>query len=808
MERYLCIHGHFYQPPRENPWIEAVETQDSAYPYHDWNERITAECYATNAASRLLDEKGRIRDIVNNYAKISFDIGPTLLSWLEDNAPDVYGSILEADAQSAEWRSGHGSAIAQGYNHMILPLANRRDKATQIEWGIRDFQRRFKRDPEGMWLPETAVDMETLGILAANGIKYTLLAQHQAARVIEPSTGMSHDVSGASIDPAKAYSCRLPSKKNLAIFFYDGPVSRAVAFEGLLKSGEIFANRLMEGFSAQRNFPQIMHIATDGESYGHHHRFGEMALSYALEHIERNGLARITNYGEFLELHPPKDEVEIMERTAWSCAHGLGRWSSDCGCSSGAHPKWSQGWRAPLRQSLDWLRDKSAKAFDKVGPKYFRDPWAARNDYIEVINDRSDKAMRSFISKHAHADISESDRTIALVCMELQRNTMLMYTSCGWFFDDLTGIETLQILNYAARAIQMHKRAFGENLEDEFLSLLEHAKSNIKNMGGREIFNKYVKPNMVTLQKVAAHFAISSMFDQYGQQTSIYCYDIEVKDYSKTQASGTLLVTGLCTVKSRITYSARQLCFALLHIGGHDFTCGVIACEDGDEYGDMSEGLVSTFEGGAFADVIRQMDKTFGSDNLYSLRDLFHDEQRTILQTITEETMKGIEETYEQMYTNNSILMSFLGEMMIPIPKAFRTATEYTLNRNLRRLLKVEADAEAVHRLIEEFEKWDAKMDALELEFTFRRTLEREMKSFLDKPDDLERLVNLTRLVGISLSLPFEFNLRYLQDIYFRLSKVKYREVSSLPGDDPRAWVESFRLLGQKLGFNLDRTLG
>lgn len=336
MERYLCIHAHFYQPPRENPWLEAIEVQDSAYPYHDWNERVTAECYAPNSASRILDEEGRIKDVVSNYARISFNFGPTLLSWLEEHSPGVYQAILEADQKSWDWRSGHGAAMAQCYNHLIMPLANSRDKKTQVLWGIKDFQHRFGRSPEGMWLPETAVDLESLNFLAESGIKFTILAPLQAKRFRKIGEDKWEEASG-KIDPARAYRCRLSSEREISIFFYDGPISRAVAFERLLEKGEDFASRLLSGFSESRDWPQLLHIATDGETYGHHHRFADMALAYALHYIESQKLSRFTNYGEYLEKVPPTHEVEIVESTSWSCSHGIERWRNNCGCNSGGH---------------------------------------------------------------------------------------------------------------------------------------------------------------------------------------------------------------------------------------------------------------------------------------------------------------------------------------------------------------------------------------------------------------------------------------------------------------------------------------
>jgi alpha-amylase/alpha-mannosidase (GH57 family) len=365
LDRYICIHGHFYQPPRENPWLESIEMQDSAYPYHDWNERITAECYEPNARSRILDGENRIIELLNNYAGISFDFGPTLLSWLEPNAPDVYRRILEADRESRRTYSGHGSAVAQPYNHMILPLARKRDKYTQIHWGIRDFEHRFGRSPEGMWLPETAVDRETLGIMAEAGIKFTILSPHQATRVRPLNARSWRDASGGRIDPSMPYLVRLQGKRNLAVFFYDGPISSSIAFQGLLNRGDEFAERLAGAFSEARTWPQIVNVATDGETYGHHHKLGDMALAYALRHIRRRNLGRLTNYSEFLERHPPFEEVKILEKSSWSCVHGVGRWSAACGCCTGSRSGWNQEWRAPLRAAFDWLRDTTAPLYER-----------------------------------------------------------------------------------------------------------------------------------------------------------------------------------------------------------------------------------------------------------------------------------------------------------------------------------------------------------------------------------------------------------------------------------------------------------
>ncbi len=403
MEKYVCIHGHFYQPPRENPWLEEVELQDSAKPYHDWNDRITAECYGPNAASRLLDEQRKIMDIVNNYSKMSFNFGPTLLSWLEDQRPDVYEHLLEADKESMKHFGGHGAAMAQCYNHMIMPLANRRDKVTQIKWGIRDFESRFGRKPEGMWLPETAVDSESLEIMAEHGIKFTILAPRQCSKIRKIGEEEWIDVSGERVDPRLPYLCRLGNGMEMTLFFYDGHISQDIAFKGLLKSGADLANRLLGTLDDKSEYDsQLVHVATDGETYGHHHYHGDMALAFAVNHIESNNLAKITIYAEFLEKHNAVYEAEIFENSSWSCVHGVERWQSNCGCCSGMNPNWHQKWRGPLRGAFDWLRDNVCQIYEDQMSKWTDDPWKCRDNYIDLILDRSDENIEKFIEENFH----------------------------------------------------------------------------------------------------------------------------------------------------------------------------------------------------------------------------------------------------------------------------------------------------------------------------------------------------------------------------------------------------------------------
>lgn len=493
MERYICIHGHFYQPPRESPWLETIEPQESAAPYHDWNERITAECYAPNAASPILDKDKRVVQTVNNYAKISFNFGPTLLSWVEEHRPEVYQAILEADRQSRTRFSGHGSAIAQIYNHMIMPLADRRDKTTQALWGIRDFERRFGRFPEGMWLPETAVDHETLEVLAELGIKFTILGPHQVRGVRGIGDGEWQDTSGGRIDPTRAYLCTLPSGRSINVFVYDGAISHDVSFGDLLHDGELFGKRLMGAMSAKRQWPQIVNIATDGETYGHHRRFADMALAYGCHFIESNGSVALTNYGEYLERHRPTHEVSIVENSSWSCAHGIERWRDDCGCHLGTDPVWNQAWRRPLRNAMDWLRERVDSIYEAAARIHLRDPWEARNDYIGVMLDRSAAAVDRFLERHQRKEIGRDEKARVLKLLEMQKNRLLMFTSCGWFFDEISGIEAVQVMRYAARAIELAGELQGSSLEPDYVKILERAPSN-RYANGARVYDALVRP--------------------------------------------------------------------------------------------------------------------------------------------------------------------------------------------------------------------------------------------------------------------------------------------------------------------------
>jgi len=514
-QKFLCIHGHFYQPPRENPWLNQIQFQASALPYHDWNERVTRECYGPNTRARLLGEGGRIRALLNNYAYMSFNFGPTLLSWIEKAHPWIYREILRADRISRDLRHGHGNALAQVYNHIIMPLASKRDKLTQIRWGLADFRHRFGRPAEGMWLAETAVDSETLRLMAEAGVKFTILSPDQAAMVRSVGAsgreGTWKDVSGGRIDTTRPYRVSLGGGgASIAVFFYHGPISRAVAYEKLLASGEAFMARIQGTFEEDADQPQLVSLATDGESYGHHFKFGDMALAWLFDQLKKGDRMILTNFGEYLEGFPPQEEVRIVENSAWSCAHGVGRWCMDCGCSVGHRPGWNQAWRKPLREGMDWLADRLAVVFDERGGRLFKDPWKTRDAYITLLLHATAENRDRFLDQQSGRPLSREERIEALQLLESQRMALFMFTSCGWFFDDISGLEATQVIEYAVRGIDLVRQWSPADLEKPFVAFLTQARSNDPDYGtGAEVYRREVIPSRIGPSLAAANYGLA-----------------------------------------------------------------------------------------------------------------------------------------------------------------------------------------------------------------------------------------------------------------------------------------------------------
>ncbi len=816
-DKFLTIHGHFYQPPRENPWLEAIELQDSALPFHDWNERICKECYTPNSVSRIVDSRNKILDIVNNYEYMSYNFGPTLLSWMEIYAPLTYERIIKADIESISEHNGHGNAMAQVYNHIIMPLANENDKQTQVKWGIKDFEYRFGRKPEGIWLAETAVDDETLRVLVDNGIKFTVLSPYQALRIKKLSDNEWQDVSWGNIDPARSYKYKIKSdpSKSIDLFFYDGAISRSVAFDELLKDGNKFIKRLEEGVSDVRDYPQLINIATDGESYGHHTKFGDMALSYVLKIKAESEGFKITNYGEYLDKYESDYEVDIKQASSWSCFHGVGRWKEDCGCSTGGQPGWNQKWRKPLREALDYLRDELAKIFENEGKKYFnKSPWDVRNSYIEVILTRNEKTIKSFQKSHFNPDLTEEEKVKGMELLETQRQAMLMYTSCGWFFNEISGIETVQILKYAARAMQLASNFSDENLENRFVEILADAKSNIKEFGtGKDIYENFVKPSVVTSKEIACLWAVSSLYQDFDDEENVYCYSVKRKTYKKVEKGNSNLVVGNIEIQSRVTLKKSNLIFALMQYSDGDFHCTIKEFSSNGEFKDLQDKLIRTYMLNPLTEVIRALDESFGKE-YFTLKDIFIEERKKILQILLKDQLEKFANRYEEMYDQGKGSIYHMQSLGLEIPKEFKISAGYTLSHRYNDLLEdtngfvedtiiqqITSINHEAKRIGIEIDKSSSNKNFAKLIIT---NLKRLTKSFeLQQADTVVELFNIIDKLDLQIDILEAQNL-YYNKIYHRIGDIIENNSSSEPKEKDIKFVKLLLEIGENLNINVD----
>jgi alpha-amylase/alpha-mannosidase (GH57 family) len=808
-ERYICIHGHFYQPPRENPWLEEVEFQDSAQPYHDWNERVTAECYAPNAVSRVMDSEWRIIGLINNYSRISFNFGPTLLYWLDRHKPKVYESILNADKESMNNFSGHGSAIAQVYNHMIMPLADRRDKETQVKWAIYDFQVRFGRVPEGMWLPETAVDTETLEVLAENNIKFTILSPIQASKTRRIGEQNWVDVSNSKIDPRRSYQCNLPSGKKITLFFFDKRTASDIAFGNLLENGEAFAKRLVDAFNDENQAVLLESVASDGELYGHHHPHGDMTLAYCIYHIVSKDPANLTNYAAFLEKHPPQYEVQIVENTSWSCMHGVERWKSDCGDHMG-HEGWNQKWRKPLREAMDWLRDELVPRFESDAALYLKDPWGARNDFISVILDRSRENIEAFLLDHAIKPLEEAEKRRVIKLLEMQRHVMLMYTSCGWFFDEISGIETVQVMMYAARAMQLAKQLFDIDLESQYISNLEQAPSNIAEFqNGAKVYKIFIKPSVVDFTKISAQNTIRELFADNIKTASLSprmpncCFKITPEISEKWDDGKFRFIVNRSTISSSTTLDEQVFSSVAIWLGDHNVTCGARSDMHKKTFKWMRNELVGYFDKGQINEIIVGLSKYFGKHN-YSLKDLFKDDQRYILEYIVTDGLKKAKDLFDVVYHDNSAMLRFMKENRIPSPKPLQSAAEIVLNMDLERLLSAEkTDLEKLGKIINDSKHLSVALDSSLLGFLASEKIADEFNKLSQEPENLQKVNAITELIHMVRELPIELNLWESQNIAFKIAQSHYQSLNSKDDEASKLWVASFVKLCELIGIRL-----
>ena len=777
MEKFICIHGHFYQPPRENAWLEEIEMQESAAPFHDWNERIDSECYNPNANSRVLDEDGKIIDIVNNYSKMSFNFGPTLLSWLEKYSPETYAGILKADKKSMENFDGHGSAMAQVYNHTIMPLCNRRDKETQVKWGIYDFKKRFKRDPEGMWLAETAVDTETLEVLAEHNIKFTVLAPRQAKRFRK----LGENKWNSGVNSQFHYMCNLPSGKKITLFFYDGERSQSVAFKGVLKDGKEFAHNLVNAFNIFSGDHPLVHIATDGESYGHHHRYGDMALAYCIKYIEENKLANLTNYSQYMSLFEAEYEVEIHENSSWSCVHGVERWRNDCGCNTGG-TSWNQQWRKPLRKTFDWLRDQLEVVYQREMRKFNPDVWELRNKYIKIILDRNIVNVEQFIKDNAPENLSSEDRTKFIRLMEMQRQALLMYTSCAWFFDEVSGIETLQVLQYANRAIQLAERESNVHLEEEFVDRLSFIKSNIEEYGNAAIiYRKFVIPSRLTLTNVGMHYAIASLFDEEPESLDILSYRCQSDYFERLEAGAQRLVVGFTKINSKITLSEKQFYFVAIYLGQHHIIGSGTDSLTQEAFSSMVEKLKKAFSSSNLAQVI-QIKQHYIPYNNFSIRELFKDEQIKVLNKILEGNISQAEETYQDIFRKNYNLLNVMRENNMRFPNILKHNLEIVLNKELERFFKSKSrNLRKVKQVAKEIKQWNVEIYKEQLMEPASQHLMHCLYTLEHEEYNIKSIECITEIITICDEIGVRLWRRRLQNLVFKLSNKFIKNVYASP---------------------------
>ncbi len=769
--RYICIHGHFYQPPRANPWTDEVERQDSARPYHDWNERIAAECYAPNAAARVLDASGALTRVVKTYASMSFDFGPTLLDWLARHDAETYAAVLAADRESAARCSGHGGAMAQAYAHPILPLCSERDRETQVVWGLRDFAWRFGRAAAGMWLPETAVDTATLETLARQGVRFTVLAPSQAEawRPIGDERWIPVGPGGA-LDTHQAYRVVLPSGLSLAVLFYDAGLSSAIAFGDLLSSGARLVDRLSAGFLVDSSAPQLVHVATDGETYGHHHAFGEMALAWAIDRVVRDGSPRLTTYGEFLALHAPLREVRLRERTAWSCAHGLGRWCDDCGCRVGSAPGTSQAWRRPLRQALDALGDDLARCFEREGARLLRDPWAARDAYVDVVLDRSAEAERAFLATHGRRELVAAERVTALRLLEMQRHALLMFASCAWFFDEVSGIETVQALRHAARAAEIGEQLSGEPLAARLVERLGRVPSNRPDYGTAVgVYEREVEPARVDLRQQVAHHAARVLFDIPADGAEP-AFRIVERERQRAALGSARFVCGHAEITALRTGELGRFAYAFLHAGGLDLL-GFVRDDEasGAEHTRQVAAILAQLERG---DVSAARSELVRGSAPLGLGQLRPDAQHAIVRAVLDATIREVEQAHERLYREREALLGRLHELAIPAPRVLVAAAELVLETRLRRELEaLEPDPDRVRMLLDESARSGAVLDRAVVGRAASGAVDRLLARVAADPLDRVRAERALALLAILARGPAEVDLSRAQVTLLRVAE-------------------------------------
>lgn len=809
--KYLCIHGHFYQPPRENPWFGAIEYQASASPYHDWNERITRECYAPNTRARVHGQEGRILKLINNYEYMNFNFGPTLLSWLEKAHPWVYAQILAADRTSRVRYQDHGNALAQVYNHIIMPLARHRDKLTQIRWGLVDFRHRFGRPAEGMWLAETAVDTETLGLMAQEGVKFTILSPSQAQSVrplaSQAQTTQWKDVSTGQIDPSRPYRVFTDNSglRSMDIFFYDGPLSKAVAYEKVLASGKHFLAGIEQTFGRHQDRPRLVSIATDGESYGHHFKFGDLALSWLFHHLEQTGTIKPTNYAFFLERYPPENEVKIVENSSWSCAHGVERWRADCGCKVSENPEWNQAWRGPLREGLEWLADELAAIFEESGGRFFKDPWKARDDYISVLLRPTALHRHQFIKRHATRPLRTEEEIEAFQLMESQRMSLYMFTSCGWFFDDISGLESTQVLKYAARAIDLVQPWAKKDLETKLTNFLVKAKSNVRAYGnGARIYQTVVKPSCIDPSRATAHYALAALIGEVPEEACLISELVHPVRESRLRSHDLDTVLGETQVAEKGTgreFKRAYIAFCCEKMG--------LSCLVGENIRTLDLGKIEEEVRMASGETPRARIEQIFSRHVpeykrYGLKDLIPDTRKGLIQGLARGLNSKIKSYIRQQERVLQELVSLLQETGEPTPNILRDVLPLLAADNLTRLMRfdhqegVKIDLDGLHRLALQAKPGTIDLNEPTLRQEALQFLRRQMEHLAASPEQIS-MKNVINFLNLAEEFNLELDLWECQNIFHDL----YHDAAFNKSLRPDI-SHTFNKLGRRLGFAME----
>lgn len=777
---FFVIHGHFYQPPREEPWLEEILTQPGAAPYHDWNERIDDQCYAPNGNSRVLDGRGRVLDLVNNYTYLSFDFGPTLLSWLRRKSLASYEQVIRADYESAKL-FGHGSALACAYNHMILPLANKRDRETQVSWGIKDFVFHFGRDPEGLWLPEAAVNYPTLEVLADHKIKFTVLSPYSARAVRPIGSKKWQEVKDGRLDITQPYRCHLPGQgKYVDIFFYDGPISSDLSFTNLMNDAGDLADRFKFSFPPVKGRDRVASIATDGETFGHHHPFADMCLAFLFAREGPKKNLHFVNFAQYLAEHEPTWEVQLAEAaegTSWSCAHGVERWRADCGCSTYSQPGWDQKWRGPLRQALDWLRDELALIFGLEAVKYLHNPWLARNDYVEVINQRKPAVQEKFLQKHARRLLNVQEKVNVWKLLESERYAQLMYTSCGWFFAELSGIETVQDLKYAARALELAQEFTTKDLKKTFLTKLALAKSNLPQYGdGRGVWQKLVEPSQTGWANVACHGAILTLLEDFSAK-QVYQFAITKNQETRQTKGANLLLAGQLSLQSLTTMEATQWVYLLLVPRNGQARCYLRQTAD-DKYFNKVESHLTALPDSSLKVLIGQIEKLLGTKYL-TLADTFFEQYTGVVHALLKNRLGRLRQKIAQIYQVDKEILDYFIKIGWPLPEEMRTITQYVLNWRLDELLEglgqafeVENYCE-VRQIVETARRLGVALELAKLARDFNRMILAQMDGFRKNPQHKDG-VRLKLFIELGREMKLDLALTRIQNAFWKILRETY----------------------------------